>query len=350
LGKRSLPYTSWLVHELTRYLERDPGVPQLAAAVEKSAGLLARQLSPSGSPTYEYDSLVVVRIPDPMCVLCYRIDAEGCADYCYRLCTSVPGVPPCWCMKDPVKDCPYIDTLVNVTYFDEEDRAYDVRGWTSELPSTAFVLSATGRLDAKWRALSFLLSLQNSDGSFPDKWGFVPHPNQRMWVFASNSHSVIRTSCVFFYLSEILEARNVDARRDVELPYERTQAKVASETADSRNVGALPPVSENPPAASANIEFSSAAATTPSISVRPSPSFGNVFVQLSVGDSPSEVVVLSAGGRLVRRLASRWSGSGQVLWDGRREDGSPAAPGVYFVTVRGHSREVSAKIVLLRSE
>ncbi len=341
-GKRSLPYTSWLAHELCRYSDLDSSDPRLARAIDDCGVLLARQTNMNGSPAYEYDSLVVLSVPDPMCLLCSRMDAEGCADYCSGLCSSRPGMPACWCIVNPEKECPYVDTLVNVSYYDEKNRAYDVRGWTSELPATAFVLSRTGRTDAKLRVLSFLLSLQNEDGSFPDKWAFVPNPNHPMWVFSSDPHSVIRTSCVFFYLSELLNSGplaggGVSEHGTAALPNPARDAAAAPDADDS------------------SVRFATAGSrgregTGPALTVRPSPSFGSVLVAFDAGSVPADIVVLDAGGRLVKRLAGGLPGSGVVAWNGRDEGGRPAAPGIYFVTLRNDRAEVSSKFVLLRSE
>jgi len=333
VGQRNLPYTSWLAHELVRYLEVDADVPGLAQTVDRSGVLLARQLLPDGSPRYDYDSLLVIRIPDPMCVLCSRMNVEGCDDYCAPICPT-PGPRPCWCIKKPTKECPYVDSLVNITYADEQDPAYDVRGWTSELPSTAFVLSATGRLAEKWQVLRFLLSLQNPDGSFPDKWGYMPPPNQKFWVFASDTHSVVRTSCVFFYLSEILRA---------------------PETAERGGLAAIGAGVDN----SGTGEKSSTLAAAPSqesrerayeVIVRPTPSFGNVSVQFSSREFPVHITIVDVAGRTVRQLAEGLRSGGRLSWDGRDNGGRPVAPGVYFVKMVSPSFSVSSKVVLLRSE
>jgi hypothetical protein len=234
-----------------------------------------------------------------------------------------------------------VDTLVNVSYRDEEDNAYDVRGWTSELPSTAFVLSRTGRTAAKLRVLSFLLSLQNRDGSFPDKWAFVPNPNHPLWVFSSDSHSVIRTSCVFFYLSELLNS-GPPPGGGVSEPGIAALKDAAEQTA------------AGPAADGASVRLAAGARSRegaePALTVRPSPSFGSVLVAFDAGSEPADIVVLDAGGRLVKRLAGGLPGSGVVAWNGRDEGNRAAAPGVYFVTLRSGRVEVSSKFVLLRSE
>jgi hypothetical protein len=339
-GKRSLPYTSWLAHQLCRYSDVDPGV-ELTRAIDNSAVLLARQTTADGSPTYEYDSLVVVRVPDPQCLLCSAFDLEGCSDYCSGLCPSRPGAPSCWCIVNPEKECPYVDTLVNVSYCDERDKAYDVRGWTSELPSTAFVLSRAGMRDAERRVLSFLMSLQNQDGSFPDKWAFVPNPNHPMRVFASDSHSVIRTSCVFFYLSVLLDSGFRPA--DGVAPRRVASARAAVPAAQALSSAEVSP-------AGLETDSPERVAAALSLAVRPSPSFGRVEVHFETGSMLADMVVVDTGGRVVKSLGPARPGSGAVTWDGRDEAGRPSAPGIYFVVLRSGGAEVSSKVVLLRSE
>lgn len=64
-----------------------------------------------------------------------------------------------------------------------------------------------------------------------------------------------------------------------------------------------------------------------------------------------EVSILDLGGRLVRRLVpGTWLESGvhSVDWDGRREDGSPAAAGQYYVRVKSGGREDLQRMIKLR--
>jgi hypothetical protein len=328
-GQRSLPYTSWLAYELISYRETDSSPQGLGKAIDSSGFLLARQLSADGSPRYDWDSLVVVRVPDPMCVKCVTKQSRQCSDYCVRLCEPSPEVPsPCWCITDPYEDCPYVDTLVNITYYDEEAANYDVRGWTSELPSTAFILDRTGRLEAKWKILGFLLGLQNSDGSFPDKWGFLPKPTDGMWKFASEEHSVIRTSCVFFYLSGLL----------------RTPDAVGSHSAlvvvSDKDVG--------------RVAYGDSAAVDylePTTRVFPNPSSGGIALHFTLPPRVGrvELVIVDISGRTVKSLGQLRSdgGSSDAIWDGTDVDGERVAPGVYFAQVIGEGWRSAKKLVIL---
>jgi hypothetical protein len=75
------------------------------------------------------------------------------------------------------------------------------------------------------------------------------------------------------------------------------------------------------------------------------------IVYLAPGAEEIELSVYDPCGRkvitLVRGSASGAPGS--VEWDGRRRDGSPVSPGVYFCTLRSGSESTSRKMVLLRS-
>jgi len=65
-----------------------------------------------------------------------------------------------------------------------------------------------------------------------------------------------------------------------------------------------------------------------------------------------EVALYDPQGRRVRTLVRGWreAGPGAAFWDGKREDGSQATNGVYFVRLRapGESRAISRRLVLAR--
>jgi hypothetical protein len=47
--------------------------------------------------------------------------------------------------------------------------------------------------------------------------------------------------------------------------------------------------------------------------------------------APTDVAVLDAAGRVVRRFQVPGGSAGRVTWDGRRDDGLDAAAGIYFM-------------------
>ena len=329
-GLRSLPYTSWLARDLGVFAEHDGAPAEVAAAVDRAAALLARQLSADGSPKYEGDSLVVVRIPDPVCVKCARQGSAGCANYCSEVCPGDPELLPCSCITDPQRDCPFVDALVPITYYDDGNAEYDVRGWTSELPATAAVLDKTGRLEAKWKVLGFLFRLQNSDGSFPDKWGYVPRPEDGMWLLGSEEHSVIRTSAVFYYLSGMLSPPDVAGRAqlyaasgEVAAPLESADSTATEDAAPPRDSGEL------------------------RLFVSPNPSFGTVSIDYDAEATPCLVQILDVSGRLITELGSCANPGADVVWNGRDAGGRRVPPGVYFVKLTSGAETSCTKLILL---
>ena len=365
IGARNLPYTSWLAHELLCYAGTGPA--ELTGAIDKIGSLLDRQISPSGRPVYFSDSLVVVSIPDPICVKCASKPGRECPDYCATLCGYDPELLPCQCITDPRKECPRIDSLMNLTYYDEESADYDVRGWTSELPSTAFVLDRTGRLEGKWKILDFLFSLQNADGSFPDKWGFMPKPTDSMWEYASDGHSVIRTSCVFFYLSGLMRAPEGVGTRSLAaasagdavsstggvgvgaaLAPGTVSASGGGEVAAASTIGTVSTTAGAELAAVDSVNIWAADDPSTTVKIQPNPFFGTAMISFEGGASGCDITIVDVGGRVVRELAEGVAGSGTVLWDGLDDAGNEISPGVYFVNVTSGVVTTSTKVVLLR--
>ena len=63
-----------------------------------------------------------------------------------------------------------------------------------------------------------------------------------------------------------------------------------------------------------------------------------------------DVRILDTTGAVVRRLAGDHAAAGarRMTWDGRRDDGSLAAPGVYLVKATSGSAKANGRIVLIR--
>jgi hypothetical protein len=142
------PYTAWLVFEMIQHRRDDPDDPNADPGILKAARFLEQRVNPDGGINYE--------------------DAAG-------------------------------------SYYSDPFGA-DPRGWMSELPTMAFIMSATGRDTAAEHLLSFLFlhALDGHDrGGYPDKWGY-PDPGN---PWASGSPSVLRTSVVFWMLSSCLLVR-----------------------------------------------------------------------------------------------------------------------------------------------
>lgn len=86
-----------------------------------------------------------------------------------------------------------------------------------------------------------------------------------------------------------------------------------------------------------------------SVTAVPNPFRGSTTISL-VSPAPGlfDVRIHDVGGRLVRRLPAVQVDAGPrcFAWDGRRDDGRLASPGVYFLTVRGPEESLTRKIQL----
>jgi acid phosphatase len=82
----------------------------------------------------------------------------------------------------------------------------------------------------------------------------------------------------------------------------------------------------------------------------PNPSTGGVTAQLTLPEAARvEASIYDIAGHAIRRLMSGTrSGPVELRWDARRENGSPAGAGIYFLKVRAGARALQQKAVLLR--
>jgi hypothetical protein len=86
------------------------------------------------------------------------------------------------------------------------------------------------------------------------------------------------------------------------------------------------------------------------VGVRPNPSGAGFMIGYYSGEEGrGELEVLDISGRLVRRMSCGKT-EGEVLWEGRDNEGKEVRPGVYFVRllVGGHETGGVTKVVLLR--
>ncbi len=137
-------YTSWLMFEMFQHRQDDADNPDMDPAIIKALPFLAQRVNADGSLNYQ--------------------DANG-------------------------------------SYYSDPGNA-DGRGWTNDLASIGYNLTAGGRTAEAQRALQFLFrqGTAGSDrGGYPDKWDFVDPSNQ--WT--TGRPSVLRTSLIFWYLTSI---------------------------------------------------------------------------------------------------------------------------------------------------
>ena len=282
--------------------------------------------------------------PDVLCAYCSSSMYASCADSCKEACPTSPSEFPCGCVAAPETDCPR-DTVWNeITYFDEADPNYDTRGWTSELASTAFALARAGEHDTKWKVLRFLFSLQNKDDSFPDKWGYkTEQPGTRLWLWASNEHSAMRTSIIFRVLASLLVPQD--------------SAGLAGPTRVALSAGGTP----------AQTTAATHDPTAPTIlRVSPNPSVRGIVLTLLIPDDVRTfgLRLVDVTGRTIRTFAVspegdgfRTGGSGtdtssgavafEIHWDGRNDSGDMVSPGVYFAQLYSDRWQPTKKIVML---
>ena len=151
---------------------------------------------------------------------------------------------------------------------------------------------------------------------------------------------------------------NKDGRVDLALSYETNALnqllKQGSTTAGLRyKVGNVPYVVPDifqlgPPVALAG----STPVTRVVMPSQPNPFRLSTVIRYSVGDVPShvEIAVFDPSGRRVRVLVNELQGPGShvATWDGRREDGTRAAAGVYFMKAQVAGQQASERLILLK--
>jgi len=85
---------------------------------------------------------------------------------------------------------------------------------------------------------------------------------------------------------------------------------------------------------------------------QPNPFRSSTLIRYSVGDVPShvQIAVFDLSGRLVRTLVNETQspGSHVATWDGRREDGTRAAAGAYFMKADVAGHQASERLILLK--
>ena len=110
--------------------------------------------------------------------------------------------------------------------------------------------------------------------------------------------------------------------------------------------------------------FTPASAVTPATDVVPNspqrfalyPNLPNPFNPTTLlsfdlpAAAPVRLQVLDGAGRVVRRLLdeARPAGLQRVVWDGRDDDGRPAASGTYFAHLVAGSERATRKMILVR--
>jgi hypothetical protein len=196
---------------------------------------------------------------------------------------------------------------------------YDTRGWTNELGYHALLFDRLR--DARYTAIMARLASLQSQGAWPDKWGYLPSWKDPSYVWSIAPRSVVRTSLVLWSLAEI-QARRAGRGQDF-----------------------------TPTAAGASLlrgdEFGTSA-----LRLAPNPARGGAWITLRIAQpSPVRLQVLDASGRRLRELIDEplAAGSWRFRWDGRDQSGASAPSGIYFVRVEAEGRARTARLIWLAS-
>jgi hypothetical protein len=267
---------------------------------------------------------------------------------------------------------------------------YDTRGWVNELGYQAILFDHFA--DARYRAAMEQLLRLEDRGSFPDKWGYFPDPDDPIHPWAAGTHSVIRTSVVFWSLAALYAdrekrgpARYFDAQVAAVLPEGSAQAGEAVSVIEALGGGfpfspggvflgeavpdtmpsTVPAAPEAPDAPAAEVSAPGGEASISS-SV-PSGAAGEQGLSLALLVSGSargaatirfslserdqvSLRIYDVAGKGVRELwrGAAGPGANHVVWDGRDDTGRGAPSGLYFVRLATRGGAQSARLLWLR--
>ena len=268
---------------------------------------------------------------------------------------------------------------------------YDTRGWTNELGYTAMLFDRFH--DPRYHGVAERLRELQDDGAFSDKWDYPPGPFDPILPWASETHSVIRTSVIFWSLASLYAARgthvpvryvasqeeSVPAPDEVSAdagPGEGGAGAQAPSTQEGS--GWAPPADEDLPAwvaheAPAAIQSpasvdgmatgSAARAMSPASReetpplafglgpVYPNPALAACAIPLRLPQAADvRLRVFDGAGRLVRDLSPGPMAAGVRLlrWDGRDRAGARVAPGVYWLEARAGASSARVRVAIAR--
>lgn len=86
----------------------------------------------------------------------------------------------------------------------------------------------------------------------------------------------------------------------------------------------------------------------PLTALYPNPFSDKLSVEIDVAHRAVDLAVFDVLGRRVRTLPAGTNGRQQITWDGRTEDGSRAAAGIYLVRLQADNQVVTRQVVLTR--
>ncbi len=235
-----------------------------------------------------------------------RLDSNGVSSYS----GPCPGVPNC---------TQYYDSQHSGCSYD-----YDTRDWTVEPAYNAQLLDHLGST-AYLPVMRFLQSLE-SGGTWSDKYGYIPPPDDPEYPWSIADTSVANTSINFWILATVQTSRFL---RGEPLPDWLLALPVGAVAAGG------PAAGEGP-----RLELAG-----------PNPSRAGATLRVSLpGGARGSLAVYDAAGRRVRTLerGALPPGTRTVAWDGRDEAGHACGAGIYFARLAAGPDTRAARIVLLR--
>ena len=277
-GSEDIHYTGWMAEELVliRRLTNDPRIdPYLL----RMRGFIEARLDPAGRTSYS---------PCP-----------GDSD-CYR----------------------YYDSQHSGCWYD-----YDTRDWTVEPAYNAQLLDYF-RSPACRPTLGFLQTLEQG-GTWSDKYGYIPPPEDPEYPWSIADTSVANTSINFWILATAQVNRVL---RGEPVPVWLAQLPIASDTI----AWVAPPD-----------------ATLPGLRLErpePNPARAGTLLRFALPERGNvTLAVFDAAGRRVRTLATGEFAAGPqaVDWDGRDARGVRCPGGLYFVRLSAGAGNRAARIVVM---
>ena len=228
---------------------------------------------------------------------------------------------------------------------------YDTRGWINELGYTAMLFDQQ-KQPRYGDVMRFLRSLENN-GTFPDKWDYMPPTSDPIYPWAVGDPSIIRMSVLFWSLACIYAERNADLPADDPRDSLPSYPVIAAKTPGVPTAAARI-CAEDACANGADFVYSEswlwsrASATRASLAPRIdrtaasgltlalAPTNGRRAVEARFvlpQDAEARLSVFDVSGRRVRTLSLGRLAAGEhrLTWDGRDAAGRTGPSGVYLV-------------------
>jgi hypothetical protein len=283
-GSEDIHYTGWMAAELV-LIQRMTGDPRIEPYLGGMRAFIESRLDTSGITSY----------------------TGPCA-----------GIPNC---------TRYYDSQHSGCGYD-----YDTRAWTVEPAYNAHLLD---RYDspAYLPVMRFLQSLE-SGGTWSDKYGYIPPPNDPEYPWSIADTSVANTSINFWILATAQTSRVLRG-----LPVPDWLARLPITTGDPLAGVAPRPAAATGAGAGVRLEHAD-----------PNPARAGTWLRFALpGRARVTLAVFDAAGRRVRTLAAGEydAGAHALAWDGRDERGGRCGAGLYFARLTAGRGSLSTRIVLL---